>query len=294
MKRRILDSIHDRLWVELTARTGLPILAGAVGHVGSAAGSISGTMAWPVACAGLVASAGGDPDFRRRQAVRDVVETLGPSDGRYHARRVKSVDAGLLDDPRVLAAASWGNPIRWPGVLLGTSRPFSPSSLRYLSHAVWLKRHGLVQPGGTVIEIGIGYGGLAAMNAIISGVRTLLVDLDPVKDAAWEYLQDLGLGHHRVAEGEKMDPGNACLVSNYAFSELSRCLQDMYMDQYFAMAAHGMIVSNAAVFAGLIGGRSDAELVDCLRARGIAARLSDDDEILGPSDYLSRVRLIWW
>ena len=291
MKRRILDSLHDRLWVEVTRRMGLPALDVAGPGYAPSEGSISGTMAWPAACAAMLAHPGGDIDFRRRAAVRDVVETLGPVDGAYHARLIKNAAPGLLDDPRVLAAAAWGNPVRWPGVLLGTGGWFSPTTLRYLSHALWLKSRGFLANNAVVVEIGVGYGGLAVMNEIVSKACTLLVDLPVVVDVARNVIRRLG---HAAALAENHEGRPVCVVSNYAFSELNRELQDEYMEKYLVGSAHGMILSNAGVFAGAIGGRSDEELVACLRARGIAAEIHAQDEVLGPSDYLAGVKLIAW
>lgn len=267
-----------------------PEAAGKAGH----RGSVSGTMAWPDVCAAFANGDRSSVRFRRDRAVRDVVETLGPSDGRYHARRIRAIAAGLLADARVRLVDSWGDPVRWPALLLGTPAAFSPTTLRYLSHALWLRHCGLVKPGGTVVEIGVGFGGLAAMNAIVSGARTVLVDLPEVAKAALRMLDEVALAGHGVLAGAAELPDEYCVVSNYAFTELASDLQDQYLQNFMKGSSHGMIVSNTAVFASTIGGRNDDQLVSALRGAGLDARQDTSHEVLGPADRLIRGSLIAW
>jgi hypothetical protein len=84
------------------------------------------------------------------------------------------------------------------------------------------------------------------------------------------------------------------LISNYAFSELNSSIQDEYLEKHLSRADHGMIISNSSIFAGHIGGRSDDELVSWLRSNGIPAGLEEENELLGPGDHLSGVRMIRW
>ena len=292
MKRRLIDRLHDRLWKECSARKTADnfVTTGGAGR----GGSVSGIMAWPDACAVLARGESDSRGFRRERAVREVVETLGPSDGRYHAQRIRSIAPNLLTDPRVRAVDAWGDPVRWPGLLLGTRDPFSPTTLRYLSHALWLRDRGLVRPGGTIVEIGVGFGGLAAMNAIASGARTVLVDLPPVTQAALRMLGETDLGKFASPADEGDPPATFCVVSNYAFTELTSDLQDHYIDRYLRASSSGMIVSNANVFSRSIGGRDDDALVSALQAAGIPAKLERDSNLLGPSDHLGGVTLVTW
>ncbi|MCW1923549.1 hypothetical protein OKA05_13375 [Luteolibacter arcticus] len=292
MKRRLIDRLHDRLWKEYSVRKTTDNFA-TTGRAGRH-GSVSGTMAWPDACAILADGESGSHGFRRERAVREVVETLGPSDGRYHARRIRALAPELLADSRLRAVDEWGNPIRWPGLLLGTGVPFSPTTLRYLSHALWLRDHRRVKPGGTVVEIGVGFGGLAAMNAIVSNAHTVLVDLPPVARAALRMLNETSLGEFATSADETGPLDSFCVVSNYAFTELTSDLQDHYIDRYLRASSTGMIVSNANVFSRSIGGRDDAALVSALQAAGIPAKLEREADLLGPSDHLCGVTLITW
>jgi len=257
-------------------------------------GSVSGTMAWPDACSQLGQGEIESRNFRRERAVREVVETLAPSDGRYHGERIRSSSPELLVDPRVRTVDAWGDPVRWPGLLLGMPASFSPTTLRYLSHALWLRDQGLVPRGGMIVEIGVGFGGLAAMNGIVSEAHTLLVDLPPVTRAAMRMLAETGLGKSGTSSDEIEPSGDFCVVSNYAFTELTSDLQKHYIDRYLRASSSGMIVSNANVFSRSIGGRDDDALLSALHAAGIPAKLDRASDLLGPSDYLGGVTLVTW
>src|SRR6187431_2286864 len=109
MKRRLLDRIHDRAWREvgefLSSRRDRPAVAEFV----SQSSSVSASMPWVTACADL---ADGKPDshnFRRNPSVRDIVETVGATDGRFYALRIREWDAGWLTNRAVLAIDGWGN-----------------------------------------------------------------------------------------------------------------------------------------------------------------------------------------
>jgi hypothetical protein len=256
--------------------------------------SISGGMPWTRVCSALANGRLNQRDFRRLSAVRNVVETVGPTEALHYVRRVRDWEAHWLDNPQIAAIDDWGNPVRLPRVLLSTTRPFSPTTLRYLATALWLKRSGKLPHGTTLLEIGVGYGGLAAMNAVVSEASTVLADLPQVEQAAILMLSDLGLGRFAsTSSGDIPDP-LPLVVSNYAFTELNKTMQDQYLEKYLRHARHGLIVSNANVFASGIGGRSDDEIVVWLRNSGIPAVMENDNDLLTPIDNLCRVSLIHW
>jgi hypothetical protein len=283
------ERLLDRLWVGYGAWCERRSPLARLGR-GDRESSVSGTLGWPGACAALANGEIASREFRRRREVREVVETLGLADGRYFAGWVRDRYPEWLGDERVARVSQWGDPLRAAGWLLGGGPACSPSSLRYLTHALWLREAGLVTPGGTVVEIGVGFGGLAAMNAVVSGAVTVLVDLPEVVAAATLMMEENGLGG-LVADAPA---GEYCLVSNYAFTELSAALQDEYFEQHIRVAQRGAIISNAAVFAQGIGGRSDEDLLKWFRAEGVPAVAERDCGILGPADHLCGVTLIHW
>ena len=230
--------------------------------------------------------------FRRLRAVREVVETLAPSDGRHFAEWIRGSDGKWLENGRIHQLDDWGDPIKAWRSVLRTRRPFSPTTLRYVAHAMWLRKSGYVNEGCDVVEIGVGFGGLAAANAVISGARSVFVDLPPVCDAARVMMGEIGLSDWCRSEFGLQ--GDYCLISNYAFSELRADVQEMYFEKYIRAAPRGAIFSNAAVFAEGIGGRTDEELVEWFRSEGVPAVADGDLDILSPADRACGVKLIHW
>jgi hypothetical protein len=292
MKRRLIDRIQDRAWREFSNRQAVAYQPPPdIPADGSS--SISAGMPWVSACAALAGGHITSRGFRRLSAVRDIVETVGTSEGRFYAAKIRGWDASWLDHPRVLAADAWGDPVRWPGILLGTPHAFSPTTLRYLATALWLRKSGYLEKDSAVVEIGVGFGGLAAMNALVSGAVTTLVDLPEVARAAGHMLGEIDLAKHcRIGDEEPRDI--PLVISNYAFTELNSDVQQRYFDRYLKQARHGVIISNSAVFAGSIRGRNDDELLAWLREGGLPATLDKTHEMLGPGDYLCGVTLIHW
>ncbi|MES2922000.1 MAG: hypothetical protein V4819_10650 [Verrucomicrobiota bacterium] len=294
MKRRLLDRIHDRAWREagefLSSRRDREVVAETVDQ----SSSISANMPWVTVCADFADGKLGSHNFRRNPSVRDIVETVGATDGRFYAARIREWDAGWLANRSVLAIDAWGNPIRWPGVLLGTSRAFSPTTLRYLATALWLRRSGYLEKGSQVVEIGVGFGGLAAMNALVSEAVTTLVDLPQVERSAMRMLTDNGLGDYARLGADHPGSDSRLVISNYAFTELNADLQKEYFDKYLKHSPHGVIISNSAVFADSIQGLPDGELVAWFQAEGLAAKLESNNDLLSPCDHLSGVNLIHW
>jgi hypothetical protein len=294
MKRGLIDRIQDRIWWEAGRRMACQTDESIARREGSGDASVSGNMAWTKLCSALVDGSLPSHNFRRLVDVKHVVETVGISDARFYAMRIKQWGPEFLDDRKVAEIDNWGNPMRCPRLLLGTSRAFSPTTLRYLATALWLKRNDKLPEGARIVEIGVGFGGLVAMNALVSGATTTLVDLPQVEQAAARMLTDTGLAAF-AEPSEPFDPTSIQLaISNYAFTELNKDLQEAYLEKYLRHAEHGLILSNAGVFADMIGGRSDEELVAWLRSTGIPATIERENELLSSIDALCGVRLIHW
>lgn len=297
MSRMLTERVLDRLWREAGQRLGKDLHCADLAHEEDGRESISGNMPWARVCASYAHGSIESRQFRRLKAVRSVVETVGITEARHYAARIREWAAGWLDHPQVRAIDDWGDPIRCPAILLGTSRAFSPTTLRYLATALWLKRSGKLPPNSEILEIGVGFGGLAAMNALVSGSTTVLVDLPQVEQAAVRMMHELGMGEHVVRSTSLGNTDTVqLLVSNYAFSELSSSLQDDYLRDHLTRARHGAMVSNAAVFSDRIGGRTDEEIVRWLNEGGIPALMEDAEtqELLTQVDTLCGVHLIHW
>ncbi len=294
MKRRLIDRIHDRVWREVSQRLSCKTAILEPVKSGMMASSISATMPWADCCAVYADGKITSGNYRRNSAVREIVETVGPVDGGFYAKLIRLWNAEWLTDPRIQRIDNWGNPIRWPGGLLGTPGAFSATTLRYLATAIWLRRHEHFSQNSSIIEIGVGFGGLAAMNALVSGTITAMVDLPQVERAAMRMLAEVDLGDYGYVSEADNHVKAHFIISNYAFTELNPDIQKIYFDKYIKTSEHGMIISNSGVFASSINGRTDDELIAWFRDEGLPARLETDNELLGPADHLCGVGMILW
>jgi hypothetical protein len=294
MKRKLIDRIHDRIWSEvgqlLSYHPNLP----KVTNGGNESSSISAAMPWADICAAFADGKLNSRNFRRNSAVRDIVETVGAVDGRFYAKKILAWDPDWLGNSKIMEINKWGDPIRWPGLLLGTSEPFSPTTLRYLATALWLKRQGYVKSDTRITEIGVGFGGLTAMNALVSGATTTMVDLPQVENSALKMLTEVGLESHARRDTGSSDFSADFVISNYAFTELNAEIQSGYFARYIKHSAHGMIISNSSIFASSICGRTDDDLLKWFCAEGLAARLETANDLLAPGDALCGVNMILW
>ncbi len=294
MKRKLIDRIHDRLWSEVGQLLSFNSDVTNATNTVDESSSISASMPWAHLCTAFANGNLSSQNFRRSSAVRDIVETVGAVDGRFYAKQIIAWEPLWLTNPKVAEINRWGDPIRWPGLLLGISEAFSPTTLRYLATALWLKRLGLVNGETRIVEIGVGFGGLASMNALVSGATTTLVDLPQVENSAMRMLTEIGLkGHARLSEGN-VDPSADFFISNYAFTELNSEIQKKYFTRYIKYSAHGMIISNSSVFAASIRGQTDHDLIEWFRAEGLAAQLETSNDLLAPGDALCGVTMIRW
>lgn len=290
----ILHRLHNRCW-NLIRSLRMDAIGETVSPDSSAPhSSISSSMPWVQAAEIHSNQALPATRFRRLKAVCDVVETVGPVDGRCYARKIRNWEQRLLDAPKVLEIDSWGDPLRWPAALLGTPRAFSPTTLRYLATALWLKRSGFVPPGSRIVEVGVGFGGLAAMNATVSRAHTTFVDLPQVGRLAQCMMDQVGLSEFCGPSGAPQPGDDWCFISNYAFTELAAPIQDAYLEKWIRHAPRGVIVSNAGIFSKSIGGRSDADLVRLLESAGIQAKMDPSSDLFSPADGLCGVTLIHW
>lgn len=126
---------------------------------------------------------------------------------------------------------------------------FSPTLLRYLK--VFSDLELLFGPlrGFRCIEIGIGFGGQAAILEILGEVEEIqLYDLPPVLDLAKKFLNRAGTFASTLfldGTNPPMARPADLLISNYAFSELTRAIQLTYLENAIAGASRGYITWNS-------------------------------------------------
>jgi hypothetical protein len=223
--------------------------------------------------------------FRRAITIIGVVDLVSIDQGFEYIREVEKIDSWKRTYKSAIEAVdSIGNPRTFKFGQYGT---FSPTLIRYLKVHLDLTRLFGDLSLLSVSEIGIGFGGQASLMNKLGGYKPYdFFDLPPVLRLAQRFLEATGtLRLNQFHDGRNPVAIESDLViSNYAFSELSREIQKAYLDRVILKAERGYITWNN-LSAAELDGFSIAELV----------RMIPNSEIMEESPYTGRgnVILFW-
>jgi putative sugar O-methyltransferase len=140
---------------------------------------------------------------------------------------------------------------------------FSPTVIRYLKVFLDLEKYFGPLKNLNLTEIGIGFGGQAGLISILEKPKSYnLFDIPPVLDLASRFIDELGVGDNfsyndgRSPRVLKQD----LVISNYAFSELNRDVQNLYLENVILSTKCGYITWNS-LSRNKLNGYSLAELI---------------------------------
>jgi hypothetical protein len=140
---------------------------------------------------------------------------------------------------------------------------FSPTLLRYLKVYTDLMKNFGPLNNFHIVEIGVGFGGQASLiNLLDQPLSYTFYDIPPVLELVQKYTKELNVpGKFTFMDGRDPKSSNSDLViSNYAFSELNREIQDQYLKNVVLPAPRGYITWNN-YSSDTLGGYSLAELI---------------------------------
>ena len=123
----------------------------------------------------------------------------------------------------------------------------SPTTLRYIKVLTDLKAHFQSLDGMKICEIGVGYGGQCRIvNAFYQPMVYCLVDLKPALNLAKRFLSNFKIEAELSFKAMKELDNTAydLVISNYAFSELTRSLQKEYLSKVILKSSRGYITYN--------------------------------------------------
>jgi putative sugar O-methyltransferase len=206
--------------------------------------SLSDNFSYPELC--LQASLDNDvfQNFRRSPTYNEILEHVSETEGAEYLKLIsqnpklhESLNSfrenDLLGNPRVYDYPNVGQ--------------FSPTTLRYVKVLGDLIEHFGSLDNLRICEIGIGYGGQCnIINKYFSPASYCLVDLKPALMLAQRYLDHYvtpaKLSYLTLNElgRESFD----LVISNYAFTELPRNLQNAYLEKAVAPATRGYLTYN--------------------------------------------------
>lgn len=177
--------------------------------------------------------------FKANKEYRKILEHVSRGFGQKYweiIKRYGDVNSRLTE----FIASDFCSPYRftYPGI-----GRVSSTNLRYAKIALDLEKLFGSTEMLNVIEVGIGYGGQAvAVNELNGFASYRLVDLPEVERLAQKYVNTFypSIVSKLSDTAENWD----LLISNYAFSELSREIQEDYMKKYIQKSKRGYIIFN--------------------------------------------------
>lgn len=128
----------------------------------------------------------------------------------------------------------------------------SPTSLRYIYHALLILKHINETKNTNIVELGCGYGGLCLAINFFNTNRIdsyTCIDLPDIIELQKLYLSNFDISFpinfiSSETYGENIQNDNVFLISNYCFSEISSYNQKKYIDILFPKITHGFITWN--------------------------------------------------
>jgi hypothetical protein len=219
--------------------------------------SASDNGQYPAVVAKAVKNQRNFENFKRFYAYREILEHVSREQGERYLQILTKRNDGILSNAleSVLISDSIGNPIKFSyeniNILL------SPTTLRYVKVASDLKIL-FGEELNSVAEIGCGYGGQCLVNEkLLRYKRFTLFDLPFVNQLIKRYLDyTLMDGSYEVATINEKPSGEYDLaISNYAFSELPRELQRVYIKKVLAKSQRGYLTMNSGIGGSFDDGR---------------------------------------
>ena len=223
-------------------------------------------------------------NFRRCHEYRLILEHVTKKFGKKYLKISLRNDSAIEYYRRINVQNDLGNPVMLKFKGIGYS---SPTTIRYLKVLIQILELFGKLDDKVICEIGAGFGGQAHAIAVNQNVKKyILYDLPPVLELNKKFLGSIiELGKFEFIDGRNPSESYSdLLISNYAFSELNRDVQMMYLDRVILKAKSGYITWNELSFIEL-GGLSVSELLEKIPN----SFLIEED----PLTYKNNVIIVW-
>lgn len=229
-------------------------------------------------------------DFRRKYDYREILEHVTYTQGKSYLEQIQEYSPQnyieLIEKNK--ANDLFGNPYeyQYPGV-----GRVSPTTLRYISTAIDIFEIIRLNKESVVAEIGVGYGGQAAILERMYGIRYYSAfDLPSVIQLSNVYLNSVNSKLKFTSSGLSSDKNTTwdVVISNYAFSELHRDLQLSYIEHVITKSKSGYMIMNSG--RSNITGRSEGKLsLNEIRNYIPNLQVKEEVPLTGPDNYI-----IYW
>jgi len=243
------------------------------------------SAAYPTLC-GLAASSDNVfKEFRKYEVLIQALDHVSIQQGFDYLDEVMRLEPWNKTFSSVIRHIdSIGNPNKFKFGNYGT---FSPTLIRYLKVYLEIKKELGEFDNQRVSEIGVGFGGQATLINLLSNPSSYrLFDIPPVLDLAKKFGKTIGVeDNFCYFDGRAPVPCDSdILISNYAFSELARDVQETYLENVILKSKRGYITWND-LSTNQLGGYSLSDLI----------RIIPNSEILPerPRTDLANAVIIW-
>jgi putative sugar O-methyltransferase len=235
----------------------------------------------------LLQNESGLRNFRRKYDYREILEHVSYSLGKEY---LKLIMEELPDEFQYIVEAnsrndSFGNPYIYN---FKNSLRVSPTTLRYIYTALDIRKTVGVTSSDSVVEIGVGYGGQAAILESMFKIGNYHgIDLTQVIDLANVFLTEINSDIRFTQEltTHHLCPSWDLAISNYAFSELHRDLQIEYLENVLSRASRGYMIMNSG--RGNKTGRNHGKLrLDEICEYLPYAKIKEEIPLTGPDNYI--------
>ncbi len=203
--------------------------------------SLSDNQAYPQVCLDASNKLKYFNKFRRNTVYASIVETVTRELGKKYLKVLEADKQILGYIEEFKKNDNWGGPVTYDYDVVGS---ISPTTLRYIKVLSDLHNFYGSLDGFNICEIGVGYGGQCRIvNAMFSPYTYSLVDIQPALQLAERYLSNYIIGSilsFKTMNELDYKDYDLC-ISNYAFSELPRSLQDVYLKKVILKSKMGYI-----------------------------------------------------
>ncbi len=187
-------------------------------------------------------------NFKRYKVYNEILEHVGYDLGLKYYDEIKKLDVSLLKDNLITEFKKndkVGNPILFN---FNEIENISGSTLRYIHVLAKLKQLFGSLDNKKICEIGVGYGGQCRILSSFFKLKSYtLIDLKPVLGLAQKYLDNYPLNtviEYKTMNELSYDKEYDLVISNYAFSEISKEFQKIYLDKVIKKSKSGFMIMN--------------------------------------------------
>lgn len=215
------------------------------GNITRLSTSISDNETYPDFCAKASIDANLFSNFRRNKYYGKILEHISRELGQCYIDEIIKLDNDFLEKIELYKLNDkCGNPVLFEYPNIGA---ISSTTLRYIKVLGDLKLHFKGLDHLKICEIGVGYGGQCRIiNSIFSPTEYLLVDIKPALMLCQRYLDNYIINSvlKFITMNELKISEYDLVISNYAFTELTREIQDVYLKKIILNSKKGYITYN--------------------------------------------------